>query len=243
MPRLPQLRVIIDTEPNTGRWNMAIDESLLNSAVLFNVATLRWYRWSEPTISLGYFQKTADIEGDPLLSPLPRVRRITGGGAILHDDEFTYSIALPSSQRLFQQPEELYDLVHISLARALSEMGYPVRCRGETIKQSEEPFLCFSRQDSHDITLNGRKIVGSAQRRRRGAILQHGSLIRRASNWAPHLPGLADLSQDDLPVDVVERLTSHVAEAIADSWIKATLTESEIKTAGGFCQHDTVNFR
>lgn len=243
MPRIPQLRIIVETEPNAGDWNMAVDESLLNTAISLNVATLRWYRWREPTVSLGYFQKSKELSEDPVLSHLPAVRRITGGGAILHDDEWTYSVALPSSQSLFCQPEALYDLVHRGLTRGLQEMGFAVGCRGETLKRPDEPLLCFHRKDAHDITLNGYKIVGSAQRRRRGAILQHGSVIRRASKWAKQLPGLADLSENLLPEDMAERLSNHIAQVLADSRATSTLTTLEIEAASRICQQVSVNLR
>ena len=66
---------------------MAVDEVLLETAISANLATLRWYQWEEATVSLGYFQKSADLSNDPVLSRLPVVRRLSGGGAIIHDDE------------------------------------------------------------------------------------------------------------------------------------------------------------
>ena len=218
MPRIPHLRVIVETRPNSGDWNMAVDESLLETAISNDVATLRWYRWDTPTVSLGYFQNASDLSGDPILSQLPVVRRLSGGGAILHDHEWTYSVALPASQRLFERPHELYEIVHRSLIEGLREIGFAVDVRGESLKRPDEPFLCFQRQDSHDISLGGYKILGSAQRRRRGAILQHGSLILQASMLARHLPGLADLSSVPIPDHLPELLSKRVAGSIAESW-------------------------
>jgi lipoate-protein ligase A len=243
MQRLPQLRVIIESAPNSGDWNMAADESLLETAIASDLATLRWYAWREPTVSLGYFQKSADLDDDAKLCQLPAVRRLSGGGAIIHDDELTYSLAIPASQRLFDQPHELYDIVHQAVCQGLYEIGFAVQCRGTTLKRRDEPLLCFQRQDAHDVTLHGYKVLGSAQRRRRGAILQHGSLIRRASSWANHVPGLADLQPVSLPENLPGRLATHVAERIADLWSIESFSESEIAVTRSLCEQRSVNMR
>jgi lipoate-protein ligase A len=229
MPRIPRLRVLIESEPHSGRRNMAIDETLLETAISANTATLRWYQWSEPTVSLGYFQKNAELTNDTVLSRLPVVRRLSGGGAILHDDELTYCVALPATQTLFGQPHELYDIVHMAVAEGLRHLGYPVSFRGSTLKVPNEPLLCFQRQDEHDLTLFGKKVLGSAQRRRRGAIMQHGSLIRRASASAKQLPGLADLCPIIIPEDLAEILAIDVARSLANSWTFEDLTVQEIE--------------
>ncbi|MCC7425164.1 MAG: hypothetical protein IT428_33255, partial [Planctomycetaceae bacterium] len=92
--------VIVESHPRSGAWNMAIDEALLETAVDAEQCTLRFYRWSEPTVSLGYFQKPEEAAADPLLAGLPIVPRLSGGGAILHHHEWTYSIALPPGHPL-----------------------------------------------------------------------------------------------------------------------------------------------
>lgn len=228
MSRIPALRVIIDSRSNPGQWNMAVDEVLLESAISAGLATVRVYEWSKPTVSLGYFQNPGDLREAPSLAGLPVVRRLSGGGAILHDDELTYSVALPPFQKLFQQPHELYDLVHGGLARGLAEIGFAVSCRGQTLKRPDEPVLCFQRQNAHDLVCAGHKVLGSAQRRRRGAILQHGSLIRRASASAPDVWGLEELAAKKLPADLNTILARHVANVLAESWQIGSLTASEI---------------
>ena len=243
MIRIPELRVIIEAEARSGALNMAVDEALLESAITDGVATLRWYQWSEPTVSLGYFQKSGELAGDPLLSRLPAVRRLSGGGAILHDDELTYSVAIPANQKLFERPEQLYDIVHDSIVGSLCEMGFPVTVRGQTLNRADEPLLCFLRQDSHDLTLDGSKVLGSAQRRRHGAILQHGSLIRRASPLAMHLRGLADLCMANIPDDLANRLTGRVAESLAEKSIIGDLTAREIEMAIRLCDQNRMDVR
>jgi lipoyl(octanoyl) transferase len=144
-------------------------------------------------LSLGYFQRDDEVSADPRWSGLPIVRRLTGGGAILHHFEWTYSLAVPAQQTLFRHPEELYDLVHLAIIALLNRLGGEATLRGESPVQPAEPWLCFSRQDAHDVVWRGHKILGSAQRRRKGAVLQHGSLLERASPLTPEHPGVLDL--------------------------------------------------
>ena len=241
MPRIPHLRVIIEAEPNAGDWNMAVDEALLQSAIERDVATLRWYQWSAPTVSLGYFQKLSELGEDSELSKLAVVRRLSGGGAIVHDDEFTYSISLPASQRLFSQPHELYDIIHECIVRGLRQLDIPAELRGTTSKRPDEPLLCFQRKDSHDVVLGGQKILGSAQRRRRGAIIQHGSLIRRSSTIVRQIVGVMDLCDAVLPSNFAHRLSGLIADEIADSNSLDRLSEAEFDTARTFCEEAAKN--
>ena len=210
---------------------MAIDEALLESAISHETATLRWYEWDQPTVSLGYFQKIDDLKSLPRVQGLPVVRRLSGGGAILHDDELTYSISLPASQRLFTQPHELYDIIHDGISLRLNACGIPAVARGTSDKVPEEPLLCFQRKDSHDVTVDGKKILGSAQRRRRGAIMEHGSLIRRTSAYAPSIVGMLNLREVVLPSDFTKQLAETVANLIAVTWEFGTLTVEEATLA------------
>jgi lipoate-protein ligase A len=136
---------------------------------------------------------------------LPVVRRLTGGGAILHHHELTYSLALAADHPLAADPRALYDLVHVAVVEELQQQGVPAGLRGESHAELGGNFLCFSRGDSFDVVCGGYKILGSAQRRRRGAILQHGSLLWARSEWAAEFPGICDLS--------VVRVTQAVLEA------------------------------
>src|SRR3954464_5256758 len=88
---------LIIAAPPDGAWNMALDEALLHRAETDGMATLRFYGWREPTLSLGYFQQHADRALHPASENCTLIRRASGGGAILHDRELTYSIALPKS--------------------------------------------------------------------------------------------------------------------------------------------------
>lgn len=187
-------RVLIEPTPCSGSWNMAVDEVLLEAAASSGDCTLRIYEWDQATVSLGYFQSDADPSLDDRFPGLPKVRRLSGGGAILHHHEVTYSITIADGHALAVSPAVLYEEVHRRVIALLAEWGVASRLRGEPLKFETEPFLCFSRGDVRDIVIGRHKIMGSAQRRRRGAVLQHGALLLAASPHAPEFPGLADLA-------------------------------------------------
>lgn len=231
MSRLPHVRQIIDAPPNSGRWNMAVDDVLLQSAIEREVATLRWYQWDQPTVSLGYFQKTKDLEHDPRLSALPRVRRLSGGGTLVHDQELTYSLALPASQRLIERPMDLYRLVHQVIIDVFRKRGVELNLRGATLKQPTEPVLCFAREDENDLVLCGHKVLGSAQRRRRGAILQHGGLLLKASPITPELLGIADLVPEADLSSLSADLGDSLLREISESRENGSLDSSEVTAA------------
>jgi lipoate-protein ligase A len=195
---------------------MAFDEALLEAAVKRGETVLRVYRWAEPTLSLGYFQKTVPADLPEAFQRLPCVRRLSGGGAILHDREWTYSCCLPKGHTLAQKAEALYDAVHLALIRAFASRGVTARMRGTTEPAAETAFLCFHRGDARDVLVAGRKVVGSAQRRRRGAVLQHGSVLLRASYLAPDAPGLLDLAQEpsDDPLFAAAEFVREIAPAL-----------------------------
>lgn len=191
-------RVLPDVRGD-GPSNMAMDEALLDSVASHgSSAVLRIYEWSVPTLSLGYFQRFEEVEADPRWATVPVVRRPTGGGALWHDQELTYTVVIPSDHPAARPSRSLYRTVHEGIAARLRSMGIPAARRGDldtAFDGANRPFLCFSDRDSEDVVLQGMKIVGSAQRRRSGAVLQHGSLLLRGSILTPELPGLDDLSQ------------------------------------------------
>ena len=208
---------------------MAVDAVLLETAVSEGLATFRWYRWAQPTLSLGYFQRREELAVATTLQHLPWVRRLTGGGAILHDQEWTYSVTVPAGQDLYRHPEELYDLVHDAIISVLGGTESGLCRRGETMKSIEEPPLCFSRRDSHDVVLGDNKVLGSAQRRRKGAILQHGSLLLRASSLTPEHRGLEDLPPFRRPPALEE--LRRVPEWLASQVSEGPLASGEIARA------------
>ncbi|WP_166828565.1 lipoate--protein ligase family protein [Thalassoroseus pseudoceratinae] len=198
---------IVEHTPNSGAWNMALDEALLEAALAEEFVVSRWYRWSEPTLSLGYFQSPDDPLIDTRFRDLQKVRRLSGGGAILHDREWTYSCVIPPSHPQSETPLQVYHQAHDAIISVLKRHGVPAALRGEFLDALEGNFLCFQRGDSRDIVCDGKKILGSAQRRRRGAVLQHGSLIVEASPVAPEIPGLKEQANlDTLDNDIITEL-------------------------------------
>ena len=185
--------LMIEAAARSGSWNMATDEYLLEAALSDNLKAVRMYRWEEPTVSLGYFQDSADDALSTTFQNLAAVRRLSGGGAILHHHELTYSFVLPADDPLALVPTELYGRVHRAIIDVLRDFGAECSMRGENDAKSDEPFLCFVRGDRHDMHCSGHKVVGSAQRRRKGAVLQHGSMILKRSPHAPEILGLRDL--------------------------------------------------
>jgi lipoate-protein ligase A len=180
-------------ETLTGPANMAADEVLLESASE-GIASLRFYAWREPTLSLGYFQPAAMRWSDPRLARLAWVRRPTGGAALVHDHELTYALALPAGPPWQVRGESWVCRFHHIITAALEEAGAATRsvqC-GEEKRLGE--VLCFQHQTPGDLVASAAKVVGSAQRKRAGALLQHGGILLARSNFAPQLPGLAELT-------------------------------------------------
>ena len=225
-PLAPDTIRLVADEPAAGTWNMAVDEALLEAAIDGGPATLRLYEWTEPTLSLGYFQRHDDRRQHAASRDAAVVRRSSGGGAILHDRELTYSLTLPPRHPLAQDAAALYATVHRLFQQILTPqlaaasagwrlLNLPAAeaavANSSRRAADAEPFLCFQRRSPGDVLLAAAegsaeksppgqdrpqdwKIIGSAQRRRGGAILQHGSVLLARSPAAPELPGLRDLT-------------------------------------------------
>lgn len=240
---MEQARLIVD-EPLKGTVNMAIDQALLNSANDSNQITLRFYRWSEPTLTLGYFQRYTDRTSHADSLGCPVVRRKTGGGAILHDQELTYSLCIPSRNRWSTQNSEMYELVHDVIIEQLKKFG--VRSQlfrneletqegtGSDLNEIAPPtidahaFMCFSRRSPGDITCRGHKIVGSAQRRLKNALLQHGSILIRKSSHAPSLLGIEELNDASIDIGkLIELLSQTIEASMGFELNRGVLTETE----------------
>jgi lipoyl(octanoyl) transferase len=174
-------RLLLDP-PATGAWNMAVDEVLLDGVASGSAPpTLRFYGWAPACLSLGYFQgfEVVDLAGCRRLG-VDVVRRPTGGRAILHDRELTYSVALPL--RLLGEDGGVltsYYRLSRALERGLTRLGAPVQLAPESAAQPalDHGPVCFDRPSAHEILLDGRKLVGSAQVRRAAAVVQHGSIL------------------------------------------------------------------
>lgn len=212
--------------------NMAIDQALLESVDGPGGWVLRLYGWCQPTVSLGYFQRLDDRRQHAESESLGCVRRSTGGGAIIHDRELTYSLTMPLLGSDSGPRHDLYRQSHQAAVEALADFGVvtqPYRAtadRWETSK--EEPFLCFQRRTAEDLIVSGYKILGSAQRKARRAVLQHGSLLLHVSRSAPQLPGVGELASRAVPLDqLTEAFTNRLAGQLSIQWETDELTASE----------------
>jgi lipoate-protein ligase A len=226
-------RLIVDEVPASGAWNMAVDEALLESAVAGGPCTVRWYRWDRPTLSLGYFQTAEDVPDHPRLAGLPVVRRLTGGGAIVHHLELTYSCTLPAGHKLARDTRRLYHSVHEQIIRVLGNFGFAATLRGMREARLAHNFLCFARGDDFDVVMGENKVLGSAQRRRKGAVLQHGSLLLRQSTSASAFPGVFDCGRRTVPeTDLLQQLSRTVSGLVSHRVAIGSLTADERRRAG-----------
>jgi len=227
-------RLIID-DPASGAWNMAMDEALLQSAGRAGQGgCLRFYLWKQPTLSLGYFQKHEDRALHEPSRTCPVVRRATGGGAIIHDRELTYSFTCHVAQYLKSNSLTLYDAFHTTLIDELAAFGVSALMCPEKQEPSghEEPFLCFERRSPTDVLIGDSKIAGSAQRRHKNAILQHGSVLLRKSAASPELEGIRDMTEALIaPNDLAIQWASRVGKRLGLNLAPGDPTDEECEAA------------
>lgn len=242
-------------EPADGAWNMAVDEALLERAADGGEATLRLYQWAEPTLSLGYFQTYADRHEHAASRALPCVRRSSGGGALIHDHELTYSLTLPPAAVTGRDTRAMYCGAHRAVISAFAAMSLDIErltlCEpAGSALPSAEPFLCFHRRADGDLlvgpphppsvaagvavdTVASRyKVGGSAQRKRRGALLQHGGVLLSQSMAAPELPGLRELEIAEIePAELAPLLAEKLAACLGLRCVPGKLREDELLLA------------
>ena len=183
MDKLKQWR-LIRSEPADGAWNMAVDEAMLEAGVAGLIPpTLRFYAWQPAAVSLGFFQPLDDrIDLAQIAARgFGLVRRPSGGRAILHQDELTYSVVV--AEGLIADGRSVmgsYRTLSRGIEAGLGRLGLGAeladRVAPERMKAQGLPTVCFAKAAKCDMTVAGRKIVGSAQTRRRGVIMQHGSV-------------------------------------------------------------------
>ncbi len=188
---------------------MAIDEAVLESCPSTG-PTLRFYGWEGPALSLGYRQPAEHWTGRARAHGLDLVRRPTGGGAVLHGCDLTYSIALPRGcPGVPDSMRRSYAWIRDILLRGLREVGLsvlPAEAPGPAARHAASAQVCFGVSNGHEIELLGRKLVGSAQRRTRFGFLQQGSipltqdadLCRDVLGLVPPLAPIGTLAAGDL---------------------------------------------
>lgn len=201
---------LLEYEVGDPAWNMAVDEALVRRAT---VPTLRLYGWSPPAISLGRFQRASDPEVRALIAHgLPVVRRMTGGGAIVHWHELTYSLTIPDDHPIVAcSTKESYARIHAPIRRALESVGVRSSAR-DAPGGTSEPALCFHRVTALDLVVGELKLVGSAQRRTDGRVLQHGSIVLASNRLQP---GTAAIDAVVGTAVAVETMADAMVEAFA----------------------------
>ncbi len=234
------LRVVLDLAGRPPWWQMALDEAVLEAvAAGESPPTLRVYVFSPTSVTVGLFQRVrdaVDLEEARRLG-VPVVRRFTGGGAVLHDEdgEVTYSIAAPATGPL-RGVEESYRVLCTAVARALQRLGAPA--------QYVAP---------NDMAVGGRKVSGNAQARRRGALLQHGTILydadkalmerllrapreklesHGARSIADRVANLSEvLGKRVEPLEIARALVEAFSEALGLEPVEAWYTEGELRRA------------
>jgi lipoate-protein ligase A len=186
---------LLETGFNAAAWNMAVDEAVLTwTNRIQDTPTLRVYGWSPPAVSIGYFQslgEEVDLTACGEMN-VDVVRRITGGGAVFHEHEVTYSIIIPE-KHVPDDILESYKLVCSGIIKGLEELGIKSGFAG-----------------LNDITVDGRKISGNAQTRRMQCMLQHGTILLKVDveRMFSVLKVPSEKTKDKLIEDVKDRVTS-----------------------------------
>ncbi|MFN0206111.1 MAG: biotin/lipoate A/B protein ligase family protein [Planctomycetota bacterium] len=215
---------------------MAVDEALL---IHHSAPTLRLYRWRPFGVSIGYFQRYEELPIQQLASEgTPVIRRLTGGGAIYHGEEVTFSITAPSDHLLFRGPvRDSYDRVHSILTAALLECCKAttnIQPRGAATLQSDasESPWCFHESTEFDLSSNSRKLVGSAQRRTGGRVLHHGSIILKTNPYTSEIASIEMLGGAPNPAIVEDAIIRAFSQSL-----QITLEPGDLSGA----EHDTAN--
>jgi lipoate-protein ligase A len=237
---------LLVTEPTDGAANMAIDEALWRGRQAgASPPTLRLFAWSPPTVSLGYGQpldRHVDLEACRALG-VGLVRRPTGGSAIYHDGperELTYSVVATAAD-LGIGPDllETYRWIGAALLRGLQSLGAPAALVPERPPDGPVPAFCFARTGVFEIEVDGRKLVGSAQRRQGDSFLQHGAVLLDVDE--PRLRRLFPTTRD--PLATLTTLASALGrrpsfEEVADALARAFEAEHGLDLRPGGLSDD-----
>ena len=175
------MRYILESDFSSGAWNMAVDSAIVDAvASAQQPPTLRLYGWHPFCLSLGYGQRARDVDAGALAARgWDLVRRPSGGKAILHGDELTYSLCLPLDHALaLGDVVASYRRISRGLLGALDRLGLAATAghQGDATSGAGDGPVCFVMPSHYEIKVDGRKLIGSAQLRRKGVLLQHGSL-------------------------------------------------------------------
>lgn len=221
-----------------GHENMARDSSILRALEEGSgTPTLRIYGWAAPTISIGYLQGPAPFQG----MGMPVVRRITGGRAVVHSSEVTYSVTGLMDDPLFSGGiMAAYSVISGCIIAALNDAGVDASySRGSSGGERSE--ACFHAPSRYEVLVGGRKLVGSAQRRLKRAFIQHGSILMDTDDelnervFGRRLSGKMAGVREFSPVSAGrfrELLVERFAQGLGASFKTRGLTDGEMKASG-----------
>ncbi len=240
-------RILIDGNHGPAE-NMAIDEAIFTLVRRGeSVPTIRFYGWEPPTLSIGYHQKCeSEVDFDELEKRgYGFVRRPTGGRAVLHRDEVTYSVIAPIGGALSGNVTDIYMRISEALRDGLRLMGVNAELEKGKLSSDEQRKAanpCFTSTSRYELAVDGRKIVGSAQVRKDNAFLQHGSILLHhdQTEMAELLPGLSEgvrarvrkfLDKQTISIDKAiglrvsdEKAIENLAEGFRSNWQEAVFS-------------------
>jgi lipoate-protein ligase A len=239
-----QWRLILDGKCD-GYYNMAVDEAILSNYPQAKIPTLRLYGWKKPFVSLGYNQNPQDFLNSD--EDIPFVRRITGGAAILHDQELTYSLCCSLKDlNLPSAVKESYRIICSFLKYFYKNLGIEVNFAKDIFSKNSDRHsnFCFEGYESFDLVTGGRKIGGNAQRRKKDLIFQHGSIpqnidftvvkkiIKNTNEFKARAASVDDILQKTTDFNVLSNI---LADSFKDIFkiilIKADLFQEEKEIA------------
>ncbi|MSR66475.1 MAG: lipoate--protein ligase family protein [Pedosphaera sp.] len=203
--------LLLQSVPADGAFNMALDEALFETAAQRGWPVLRVYEWESPCATFGYSQRYEDAAAATVLRPL--IRRITGGGWVPHESDWTYSLSFPPQHEWTElSARTSYEKLHAWWRDAFAAMGIETTLAEDC--RRPKPGECFEGHEQHDLLWRGRKIAGAAQRRNRSGLLIQGS-IQPGPSWdrAAWIAALQAVSKkdwshlSDVPVALARKLT------------------------------------
>jgi lipoate-protein ligase A len=205
----------LETGAQCGAFNMQLDQWLAESFEELNLPQgtiiLRLYEWSPPAISIGYHQRETEFDLERLNADgIDLCRRPTGGRAVFHIEDLTYSVVMNATK----SNAEHYAEIHHAFQRSLQQLGLQAEFQKQQTDfrsryEKPESLSCFTASARYELELNGKKIIGSAQRRFANTLLQHGSLMRSAKHKRlAHYLRLTESAKAQLQKDLDEKTTS-----------------------------------
>lgn len=246
---------LIDSGAGSGPWNLALDDAIFQSVRAgASPPTLRLYRWSPPALTIGYSQdRERDVDRAACRARgIAVIRRVTGGRAVLHDAEVTYSVSAPAGLPGFGAGlDGAYRRVAAGLVAGLGLLGLAADASAHgsrTPPRRPRQASCFSSIARREIVVRGRKLIGSAQRREAGAFLQHGSILLErhdellsqvllgnpAAGPPSGMTALADLLPcRPAPEAVIAAIAAGCAAAWGVRFLVADISPDEERTARG----------